>query len=396
VTNAQDYALLHLARRQGLLLQLEPDLSAQAQPLAHRLLREDRLESRVVARLLRELAQGQFVCVHCAERLPYAFLSTLSDLRCPLCASSLEHFPNPLAMRTRRGLCPPPELTTTSHHVHEPPFSPGRFGELVLERELGRGANGVVFCARRPDGRRFALKLLHIGADDPEGLERFRQEASVAQRIRHPGIVRVHAIGRREGRYYCLMELVEGKTLGEHLRGARRLSPVEATHLIASVADAVAAAHAAGIVHRDLKPANILLDRTRRIPRVVDFGLALDQHRDHTLTLTGQMLGTPGYMAPEQFLGQRVDARCDVYALGAVLYECLCGRLPHQAPTILALASKVLSNAPRPPSALAAVPPALEQVILRALTRPPHERFADAAALAAALRASARVSAREH
>ncbi|HBP22401.1 MAG TPA: hypothetical protein DEA08_32060, partial [Planctomycetes bacterium] len=122
-------------------------------------------------------------------------------------------------------------------------------------------------------------------------------------------------------------------------------------------------------------------------PRVTDFGLAHDQRLAGQLTVTGQMLGTPVYMAPEQFLGHKVDARTDVYALGVLLYECLTGRLPHQAPTIVALASRVLGLDPAPPSRFVPVPPALELIVGRCLARPPRARFRDASELAAALRA---------
>ena len=389
---AQDLALLALARSQGVLGEPPERAEGDDTPLAQVLL-ERQIPSEVVASMLRDLAQGHFVCELCAERLPYAFLSTLSELRCPRCQGDLQHFPNPRArrpiMEDTTVRLSPAEETMRPAYAGRAAYTPlpRRFGKLLLTRELGRGANGVVYEARAQGERPLALKVLHPGAADPEGLLRLRQEAVTTQRVEHPGVVRVHHVGCHEGQFFCLMELVEGETLRHLLARRGLLRPVEAARFITAVADVVGAAHAAQVVHRDLKPANVLLDRRRRgAPRVTDFGLAHDQRLTGQLTVTGQMLGTPVYMAPEQFLGHKVDARTDVYALGVLLYECLTGRLPHQAPTIVALASRVLGQDPAPPSRFVRLPQGLELIVGRCLARPPRARFSDASELAAALR----------
>jgi len=265
-----------------------------------------------------------------------------------------------------------------------------RFGRYVLLEPLGRGANGVVYRAR-VEGllRDFALKVLLEGAADPEGRTRFRREAQLASRVDHPGIVPVVDAGTEAGHDYYVMELVRGPTLQARM-SAGPLAPAEAAALVADLARAVGAAHAHGIVHRDLKPANVILDAERGLPRVTDFGLARARDLRRSLTRTGDVLGTPIYMAPEQFDDAKgVDARADVYALGAILYRCLVGRAPVEADTVYDLARRVAVEPPPPPRSLRlGVPPALEAVCLRALAKAPGERYASGAELADALEAA--------
>ena len=200
----------------------------------------------------------------------------------------------------------------------------------------------------------------------------------------HPAIVAIYDTCDEPGTEAIVMELVRGRTLRQFLDERGRLDPVEVAHIGAEVADALACAHRAGIVHRDIKPANILLSDDGRV-LVTDFGIAkvLDAP---DMTMTSELLGTVKYLAPEQVESRPVDARTDVYALGAVLYECLCGEPPFQADTQAATALARLHRDPPPPhDVVAGVPPALEAVVMRALARDPASRFASADDLRTAL-----------
>lgn len=262
-----------------------------------------------------------------------------------------------------------------------------RIGPYEVERELGRGGMGAVFLARDPRvGRRVAIKLV-TNPDVAVGLRRFHTEAQATARLRHPAIVTVHELGEHGGRPYLVLDPVEGGSLKERLaRGP--LPPREAAELAHVLAGALAHAHAQGVLHRDLKPANVLLTSSGA-PVLSDFGLARDlSDTRERLTRTGELLGTPAYMSPEQADGRpgAVDRRSDVYGLGATLYAALTGRPPFEAPALIQLLSEVLSAAPAPPSSRAPeVPPALDAICLRALAKEPDERYATAGELADAL-----------
>ena len=258
-----------------------------------------------------------------------------------------------------------------------------QIGPYLLESELGRGAMGVVYRAVDPRvGRRVALKL--VWAVEGEEAERFAHEAEAAGRLRHKNVVAVHDFARAQGRMYLVSELVEGPSLAQVLEREGPLEPARAADLVARLSAGVEHAHAAGVLHRDIKPANVLLDGDE--PRLTDFGVA--RLGQGVLTQTGQILGTPSFMSPEQAAGNRalVDARTDVYALGATLYALLTGRPPFAEGSLISTLNAVLSSAPQPPSQLAAaVPPALEAIVLRALAKQPAERYSSAAALGSAL-----------
>ncbi|MGE0713756.1 MAG: protein kinase [Planctomycetota bacterium] len=263
-----------------------------------------------------------------------------------------------------------------------------RFGPFLLERELGRGANAVVFLARREgDPGRYALKV-HLGALDRESTIRHLLEAQITAELDHPGVVRVVDQGQADGRDYLLMEYCEGESLQERLRRGR-LPWSEAVELVLGMCQAMAAAHARGVIHRDLKPANVLIEAASGRPRVIDFGLARDQALVRSLTESCVALGTPITMAPEQLRAEKdVDARADVYALGAILYHCLTGRPPFVSPTVVELQRQVFGVEPAPPSRWAKdVPPEVDQVCLRALAKAREGRPADAGALAEELEA---------
>ncbi len=254
---------------------------------------------------------------------------------------------------------------------------------------LGRGGMGVVYLARQTKlGRLVALKMIRAGQlASAEEVQRFHQEAEAAARLDHPGIVPIFEVGEHGGHHYFSMGYVEGGSVAARAKDAP-LAPRAAAELVREVAQAVAYAHARGVIHRDLKPANILLDAAGR-PRVSDFGLAKQVQRDSGMTATGQVLGTPSYMPPEQAAG-RHDATApaaDLYALGAILYRLLTGRPPFQAASVMETLQQVLEREPVPPRQLnAAVPRDLETICLKCLQKDPARRYASAEALADDLR----------
>ena len=262
----------------------------------------------------------------------------------------------------------------------------GQIGPYLLLSKLGQGGMGIVFRARhRESGREVALKGLAVGGDDSL-LRRFTREAQAqAQVDDHPYVARIRESGSAAGYVYLAMDLLEGGDLGQRLRRGR-LEQAEAASLVARLAQGVAHCHARGILHRDLKPGNVLFDDEGR-PKLVDFGLARLEPGRSSLTKTGELLGTPAYMAPEQALGDpdQIDERSDVYALGAILYHCLTGERTFRGASTLEVLSQVVTEEPPAPSRLAPVDPALEVICLRALAKDRAERYPSAAALAEAL-----------
>jgi eukaryotic-like serine/threonine-protein kinase len=260
-------------------------------------------------------------------------------------------------------------------------------GYEVLQ-ELGRGGMGVVYQARQTElGRPVALKMILAGAYAAAAdLARFKAEAEAIARLQHPHIIQIHEIGEHEGLPYFSLELCPGGSLDKKLSGTP-LPPASAAALVEQLARAVQAAHEKGVIHRDLKPANVLLAEDGS-PRLTDFGLArkLDGAGQ---TASGAVMGTPSYMAPEQAAGQsrQVGPAADVYALGAILYECLTGRPPFRAATTLDTVRQVLTKEAVPPRQLnAQVPADLETICLKCLQKEPGKRYATAEALAEDLR----------
>src|SRR5262249_19610238 len=217
---------------------------------------------------------------------------------------------------------------------------------------LGRGGMAVVYRARHLKLKRtVALKMVLAGGHaGPHELTRFRIEAEAVARLQHPNIVQIHEVGEAGGHPYCALELVEGGSLAQRLNG-RPLAPKEAARLVGLLAEAMHLAHSRNIVHRDLKPANVLLaaDGT---PKITDFGLARHLDSDSSETQAGAVIGTPSYMAPEQAAGSSHEAgpAADVYALGAILYECLSGRPPFVGKTVVETLDQVRTQEPAPPS----------------------------------------------
>jgi tetratricopeptide (TPR) repeat protein/tRNA A-37 threonylcarbamoyl transferase component Bud32 len=261
--------------------------------------------------------------------------------------------------------------------------APAIAGYEVLS-ELGRGGMGVVYKARQAGLKRLvALKMiLHGEHAEPEERARFRTEAEAVARLQHPNIVQIYEVGEQVGTPYFSLELVDGGSLAQKLAGAPQ-PPPEAAGLIRTLARAIHHAHAHGVVHRDLKPANVLLSPDGT-PKITDFGLAkkLDEAG---CTQAGAIMGTPSYMAPEQARGdpKRVGPAADVYALGAVLYECLTGRPPFRAASAWDTVLQVLGDEPVPPTRLQPrTPRDLEVICLQCLRKDPARRYASAEALA--------------
>jgi tRNA A-37 threonylcarbamoyl transferase component Bud32 len=239
-------------------------------------------------------------------------------------------------------------------------------------------------------GRKVAIKRLfpHLAADD-SFVARFRHEAVSAAKVSHPSIVSIFDTYSGDGTEAIVMELVRGVTLRQHLDRNGALEPDVAAEVTAQVAEALDVAHKAGLVHRDVKPGNILLCDDRRV-KVADFGIA-KAAEGADLTQEGMMLGTAKYLAPEQVEGKPVDARTDVYALGVVLYEMLCGRPPFVADTDAATAlARLHRDAPRPRQVRDSVPQQLDDVTMRAMAREPAARFQSAAEMRGGVLAAAR------
>ncbi|MBX3471205.1 MAG: serine/threonine protein kinase, partial [Planctomycetes bacterium] len=266
----------------------------------------------------------------------------------------------------------------------------GRLGPYVVTAELARGGMGVVYRARHEGlGREVALKVLPLGAlAGKDELARFRLEARAAARLRHPNVVVVHDVGESEGVVYLAMDLVAGRSL-EALAAAGPLDPREAATLCAKVADGLHHAHAQGVLHRDLKPANVLVTPEGE-PMLVDFGLAKVVDAGEELagpTRSGQLLGTPSYMAPEQAKGVYADARTDVYGLGGTLYTALTGEVPFDGPDLLRVLYRVINQDVTAPSSLRpGLDRDLETICLACLEKEPARRYASAAELADDLR----------
>jgi eukaryotic-like serine/threonine-protein kinase len=266
-------------------------------------------------------------------------------------------------------------------HVSGLPQVPG----YAVEAELGRGGMGVVYKARHLRlNRTVTLKMLLAGVyAGPQDLARFLREAEAEAGLQHPHVVQVHDVGEHDGRPYFTMELVEGGSLAERLRGTPQPAR-QAAALVATLAEAVRVAHQGGIVHRDLKPANILLTADGT-PKISDFGLARRLQGEAGLTQSGVPVGTPSYMAPEQARGQThvIGPAADIYALGAILYELLTGRPPFRAETAAETVLQVISQEPATPSRLnAKVPRDLDTICLKCLRKEPEKRYASAGALA--------------
>jgi len=253
-------------------------------------------------------------------------------------------------------------------------------GYRLLER-VGEGGTAEVYRADHPERGACAFKVLRERLrSDPTVVKRFLREAGYGSRVVHPGVVRTYDFGEADGLYYLALEWANGEPLADFLHREGPLAPADAVAIARQLADALAAAHAAGIIHRDLKPENIIYDPRTRTAKLLDFGIARDAEEppEERLTRTGFFVGTLQYVAPEALSGQLVDGRADIYSLAKITFYMLTGRHPHDGRSPRELFQQLLSGKPTPLSEASdrKFPPALEAAVMKGLSRHPDDRQA--------------------
>jgi len=256
-------------------------------------------------------------------------------------------------------------------------------GDFELGPLIGKGGMGAVYAGRQISlERAVAIKALRVHlSEDPELIARFEQEAKWLARISSPHVIQVHAFGKHRNHHFLVMELIEGEDLGRKLKSGWRPTHAESVALVAQAAHGLSAAGEHGIVHRDIKPGNMLLT-LRGVLKVTDFGLARLVHGSSTISSTGVILGTDAYMSPEQCQGLAVDQRSDIYSLGVVFYELLCGQRPFAGETHMEVFIQHIDRAPRSPRLIdPTIPPEVESVVLTCLAKDPIHRYQSATEL---------------
>jgi serine/threonine protein kinase len=270
-------------------------------------------------------------------------------------------------------------------------------GKYTVEGVLGQGGMGAVFeVCHRLTGKHFAIKwLLPTLTGHSDAVRRFMREAQVAGRVDHPNVVEVYDVGQDGNSFYMVMELLQGEPLSRRLDRVRRLGLDETCRVLIPVMHGLHVAHNAGVIHRDLKPDNIYLCRTplgTEIPKVLDFGISkmtsLAGEVSAGVTKFGLVIGTPQYMSPEQLHGEAVDLRTDIYALGVILYEMLGGQVPYPGASFADLVLSVANEDPTPLGQLApGLPPAILELVDRAMSRDPNQRYSSVEQMGRALAA---------
>ncbi len=372
------------------------DIPPSERPPFSRWIVANRLLTPREVRLLADPRKRVLRCPACPQEFDVTGIDPGRQFECPRCAS-LVTVPAPPDSSPAQAPPPPsdaegsfggpeqealPEQEELSRHLASRGFE--------LLDKIGQGGMGAVFLAwDRKLNRKVAVKVLLSGVLATQSqIERFEREAKAVAALNHPAIVRIHSLGSHRGFHYYIMDYVEGMSL-DHLIAQGPMNPVKAARLCTEICDAIHHAHRAGVIHRDLKPANILLDENGR-PYVADFGLAKIEDAASTLTESGVAIGTPYYMSPEQASGdvKRINERSDVYSLGVILYEMLCGRVPFEGKRAVDVMMKVMNEDPPPPSSVRkGIPAELEAIALKAMSKEPAERYADAGEMAADLQA---------
>jgi serine/threonine-protein kinase len=271
--------------------------------------------------------------------------------------------------------------------------TPSRIGRYEILRPLGKGAMGVVYLARDPQIER-TLALKTVRFDGPsqsfsvdEAKARFLKEAKISGRLQHPNIVTVYDVGEDEGTLFLAMEYISGGSLSQRLTEPLPFPVVDRIRILSEVADALAHAHQRGVIHRDVKPANILLTDAS-VAKVTDFGIGKLLTGDTDLTTTGQMVGSPAYMSPEQIRGDKLDVRSDIFSLGVVLYQTLTQKKPFPADTLTTLVYQILHDEPADPLVHnGELPPEISDIVRKCLAKNREERYGDATEIADELRA---------
>lgn len=279
--------------------------------------------------------------------------------------------------------------TTRTLVLPDSTISTPTLGRYEIEREVGRGAMGVVYLGRDPKiARRVAIKTLSYSQFDASEFSelkaRFYREAEAAGRLNHPAIVTVYDVGEENDLAFIAMDFAEGKPLSAHCKPGMLLPLDTAVDIVARVAEALNYAHAQKIVHRDIKPGNIIFDARSGKLKITDFGIA--KITDDSKTRTGSVMGSPLYMSPEQLKGQKVTGASDIYSLGVTLYKLVCGGVPYEGETLASLTYQVLNKRPRSVKTLNPdLPTGVVRVINKAIQKDPAKRYGSAGAMAEAL-----------
>jgi tetratricopeptide (TPR) repeat protein len=306
-------------------------------------------------------------CPHCANGVELLADTPFDDISCNDCGSTFK-------------LVDREKLVTAS-------VTPKSIGRFKLEERLGAGGFGTVWKARDTDlDRVVAVKIPRKGQLGPEDIEQFYREARAAAQLRHPHIVPVYEVGRDGDRVFIVSDLIHGMSLSQWVIG-RRLNSHDVARLCIQLAEALEHAHRQGIIHRDLKPSNVMIDEAGE-PHLMDFGLAKREMGEVTMTVDGQILGTPSYMSPEQASGQGhwVDRRTDIYSLGVIMFKLLTDELPFRGSIQNQLQQRLLEDAPDPRGLNRHIPRDTATICLKCLERDPNKRYNSSQALADELR----------